>query len=112
MTDEMQRSRLQILTQFTDGEVESVAFLHSHRTQTRRTKMKFRTWISITSICQLAAPAITVQASAQTIATFDAPGAGTGSGQGTLPSSLNLGGVIQGAYIDSGGGVYHGFLCQ
>jgi len=43
------------------------------------------------------------------IITFDAPGAGTGSGEGTIPWGIVIGGWIQGDYIDSNG-VYHGFL--
>ncbi len=44
-----------------------------------------------------------------TIATFDAPGAGTSSGQGTTPSSNNLVGEITGFFLDTSN-VYHGFL--
>jgi hypothetical protein len=44
-----------------------------------------------------------------TITTFDAPDAGTGSGQGTIPSSPNPAGAITGFYIDANG-VNHGFL--
>jgi hypothetical protein len=43
------------------------------------------------------------------ITTFDAPGAGTASGQGTLPNTPNVFGVITGQYIDSTG-LHHGFL--
>jgi len=43
------------------------------------------------------------------IVTFDVPGAGTGSGQGTNPWGIVEGGWIQGDYADSNG-VYHGFL--
>ncbi len=44
--------------------------------------------------------------------TFDAPGAGTGAGQGTYPlytTCLNPAGAIVGSYIDANN-VYHGFL--
>ena len=41
--------------------------------------------------------------------TFDAPGAGTGSGQGTIPGSNNSVGAITGWFIDPSG-VNHGFL--
>ena len=41
--------------------------------------------------------------------TFDAPGAGTGPGQGTLPESNNTSGGIAGNLTD-GGGLNHGFL--
>ena len=35
------------------------------------------------------------------IITFDAPGAGTGPGQGTIPYGIDSGGVIVGAYMDA-----------
>src|SRR5712671_1761069 len=41
--------------------------------------------------------------------TFDAPGAGTGSGQGTFPNGINEPGTITGYYIDNND-VSHGFL--
>ena len=44
-----------------------------------------------------------------TITKFDVPGAGKGSGQGTIPYGINPEGAITGWYIDSGG-VSHGFL--
>ena len=44
-----------------------------------------------------------------TITTFDVPGAGTGSGQGTLGENINVPGAIDGTYIDASD-VYHGFL--
>jgi hypothetical protein len=40
---------------------------------------------------------------------FDAPDAGTGSGQGTYPGGINQAGTIEGAVIDSNG-VIHGFV--
>ena len=40
---------------------------------------------------------------AQTITTFDAPGAGTGAGQGTRAYSINPSGIIAGFFIDSAG---------
>ncbi len=43
------------------------------------------------------------------ITTFDAPGAGTLSGQGTSPSGMNQWGAIAGNYTDAGG-ANHGFL--
>ncbi len=43
------------------------------------------------------------------IAAFDAPGAGTGAGQGTLAYDINTAGTITGYYIDAST-VYHGFL--
>jgi hypothetical protein len=44
-----------------------------------------------------------------TIATFDAPGAGTGSGQGTYAVAINPAGTIAGLSQDNNG-VYHGLL--
>src|SRR5262245_32696997 len=44
-----------------------------------------------------------------TITTFDAPGASTGPGQGTLPFAINPAGLITGYYLDTGN-VFHGFL--
>src|SRR5215472_943601 len=43
------------------------------------------------------------------IITFDAPGAGTGPGQGTQGLAINQGGVIEGSYVDASN-VFHGFL--
>src|SRR5437879_126803 len=40
-------------------------------------------------------------AQGQTIITFDAPGAGTSSGQGTIGIAINPAGAIAGAYIDA-----------
>ena len=72
--------------------------------------MKSRTSMCITAITLFAALAISVQLSAQpTIVTFDAPGAGTGAGQGTLPESNNTAGAIAGNYLDASS-VDHGFL--
>jgi hypothetical protein len=44
-----------------------------------------------------------------TIITFDAPGAGTGAGQGTTPNGIDSRGAIIGWYVD-GGNVNHGFV--
>ena len=44
-----------------------------------------------------------------TFVTFDVPGAGAGSYQGTSPSSINLEGEITGLYIDASS-LAHGFL--
>src|ERR1700751_6291537 len=56
---------------------------------------------------------ITVQTPAQTkqgqIITFDAPRAGLGSGQGTVPTSINSAGTITGYYVDAGS-IFHGFV--
>ena len=43
------------------------------------------------------------------IITFDAPAAGTGAGQGTLPQGISDTGAIAGFYLDASN-VYHGFL--
>src|SRR5215472_15559666 len=43
------------------------------------------------------------------IITFDAPGAGTGPGQGTQGLAINPGGVIAGDYVDASN-VFHGIL--
>src|SRR6266496_3367515 len=43
------------------------------------------------------------------ITTFDAPGAGTGPGQGTLPFAINPAGTVLGYFIDAGD-ARHGFL--
>ena len=52
-----------------------------------------------------------VRAANGAITTFDAPGAGTGPGQGTAAFSgaTNPGGATTGAYLDSNN-VFHGFL--
>ena len=50
-----------------------------------------------------------VRAPNGTIATFDAPGAGTGSGQGTYAVGINPAGTIVGISQDNNG-VYHGLL--
>src|ERR1019366_6375757 len=41
--------------------------------------------------------------------TFEAPGAGTGAGQGTYASSINRAGAITGDYRDASG-TFHGFV--
>jgi hypothetical protein len=43
------------------------------------------------------------------IITFDAPGAGTGAGQGTQPNAVNCAGVVAGWYLDDNN-VWYGFL--
>ena len=43
-----------------------------------------------------------------TFTTFEAPGAGTGAGQGTVPENLNPSRTITGQYLDASG-VNHGF---
>src|SRR5579863_3732438 len=49
-------------------------------------------------------------ASAQTITTFDAPGAGTGDGQGTGGFGINPQGTVVGSFLDDGN-VFHGYQC-
>ena len=83
--------------------------------------MNSRTLTSITAMTVFAALAISIRLSAQeqqdhpirthqpTIITFDAPGAGTGPGQGTEGIAINPAGVIAGAYTDASG-LNHGFL--
>src|SRR5512133_907535 len=44
-----------------------------------------------------------------TIITFDAPGAGTGPGQGTITFAINPAGTISGRYADAGDAI-HGFV--
>jgi hypothetical protein len=44
-----------------------------------------------------------------TFITFDAPGAGTGGGQGTFPASINQSGDVTGYYLDANF-LQHGFL--
>src|SRR6266567_8827794 len=41
-----------------------------------------------------------------TITTFDAPGAGTGPGQGTIAFAINPAGTISGRYADAGGAIH------
>jgi hypothetical protein len=50
-----------------------------------------------------------VRAADGTIATFNAPGAGTANNQGTVGFSINTSGIITGWDIDANN-VYHGFL--
>jgi hypothetical protein len=57
----------------------------------------------------LVALAMPVSLAAQQIIPFDAPGAGTGAGQGTFGVAIIATGTIMGYYID-GSSVAHGFL--
>ena len=75
--------------------------------------MKSSQWMYV---ALFAALAISVQLAAQdnpnhqsTFTTFDAPGAGTGSYQGTYPFAINPEGAITGLYVDASN-MYHGFL--
>jgi hypothetical protein len=71
--------------------------------------MKFRTGMSMIVVCLFAALAMTVQASAQEIITFDAPNSGTGAYQGTASAAINLFGTITGSVTDNSYGT-HGFM--
>jgi hypothetical protein len=67
------------------------------------------TWLALClALCRLGVglPAYGQQG---TFITFDAPGAGTGAGQGTYPVNINPAGVVAGWYIDANE-VAHGFL--
>lgn len=44
-----------------------------------------------------------------TFASFDVPGAGTSSSQGTFPSAINPEGAVTGSFVDANS-AYHGFL--
>src|SRR5215472_8929699 len=57
----------------------------------------------------LVALAISIPLSAQTITTFDAPGAGTAAGQGTRAYSINPSGTITGFFSDSAN-TAHGYV--
>jgi hypothetical protein len=75
--------------------------------------MKSRILTLLTAMALFAVPAIPVQGSARVshnnITTFDVPGAGTGAGQGTIPSGMNPWNAITGWYIDANN-VNHGFV--
>jgi hypothetical protein len=61
------------------------------------------------ALAVFAALAITVQASAQRLISFDAPNSGTGAYQGTAPTGINLESTITGYVTDSNNGT-HGFV--
>jgi len=65
----------------------------------------------VLAVCFLCMLALGVLASAKqaTITVFDAPGAGTGPGQGTFASAINPAGAITGGTTDASN-VTHGFL--
>jgi len=58
------------------------------------------------ALCLLGTGVVT---NAQSITTFDAPGAGTAAGQGTFGFGMTPSQTIEGYYID-GNGAFHGFL--
>lgn len=65
---------------------------------------------STTAVCLLlGALGLGHFANAQNIIIYDAPGAGTGPGQGTFAIVISPAGVIEGFYIDANN-VYHGFV--
>src|SRR5438132_1919856 len=59
-------------------------------------------------ICTLG-PGLSASAQQGTFTTFDAPGAATGNGFGTVASSITAAGAIMGYYNDANA-VFHGFL--
>ena len=63
----------------------------------------------VPSVTILVALALSIPMSAQTVTTFDAPGAGTGAFQGTYPFNVDPSGTIIGRTIDAGN-VRHGFI--
>ena len=72
-------------------------------------KTKSRTLLLLSPLTLLCSLAMTGQAHAQQLITFDAPNAGTGAFQGTLPLGINLEGTITGTVTDSDNGT-HGFV--
>ena len=63
----------------------------------------------VPAVTILVALALSIPMSAQTVITFDAPGAGTGAFQGTYPFNVDPSGTIIGRTIDAGN-VRHGFI--
>jgi hypothetical protein len=63
----------------------------------------------VPAVTILVALALSIPMSAQTVTTFDAPGAGTGAFQGTYPFNVDPSGTIIGRTIDAGN-VRHGFI--
>ena len=74
-----------------------------------KTNVRPKTLTLFTAMALWIALAAPVRLSAQTITTFDAPGAGTGFFQGTIANSINPSGAIAGYYTDANYEV-HGFL--
>src|SRR5208283_5159469 len=108
-------SRFRICWSLSGGEVESANFSPAP-TKRKGVHMKFRTCMWNIAMCLFAALAITLQLSAQdkpdhqaTFTTFDAPGAGTGAGQGTIANVISPAGAIVGSTRDAST-VFHGFL--
>ena len=75
--------------------------------------MKFKTLALFSAMILFVALGISDQTFAQKlpdkIITFDVPGAGTRSSQGTVPMSINPAGTITGYYVDAGS-IFHGFV--
>jgi uncharacterized membrane protein len=72
---------------------------------------KFRFISTLTLVTAFILPVFAAKSSDSSILTFDAPGADTTANDfnGTIPTSINIEGVIAGYYIDSTN-VLHGFL--
>jgi hypothetical protein len=79
--------------------------MHTHT----RTSHRFAHLPSLTALAVVAALAITVQAQAQKLITFDAPNAGAAANQGTSVTGINYAGTITGNVVDSGNGT-HGYV--
>src|SRR2546426_2696756 len=78
----------------------------------RVTRWKWTQWRRSLALCLALCGlglGLSSTARAATFTTFDAPGAGTGFGQGTFAASINPAGAITGYYLDANG-VFHGFL--
>ena len=69
--------------------------------------MKKFAGVAVLCLCFLFAAGL-AQDSKPAFTTFDAPGAGAGFNQGTIPDGINDSGVIVGHYVDATG-VSHGF---
>src|ERR1700747_2173954 len=70
-----------------------------------------KSWLlSILVLCTLGlGHSVNAGGTTTTITTFDAPGAGTGAGQGTIAFAINLSGAITG-YIKDANSARHAFL--
>jgi hypothetical protein len=82
------------------------------RTRTNKASlqsMATRTPLLLTFAVSLITSGFVLSANAAAIITFDVPGAGTGSGQGTSGAAISNNGTITGTYADSGS-VVHGFV--
>jgi hypothetical protein len=78
--------------------------------RTRRLKMTFRNpWVPIGMLALSAFSSVAVAQEKPTIYTIDAPGAGTGAGQGSQAVVVSPSGMVMGFYADANS-VFHGFL--